>query len=214
MPNRADVVWILSLAWLASVGAMLPAQAFADIVPPGRKFVDHQLRFERLPEYSDHVFFLGWYTRFGNPDGKWKSRRLADAGEISVHPPEAPPYGAQMKLAAVPTSHTDGSPAHGEPIWFEGMTPGIKLAKVDVEMIRSAPVSDRRSTFWTVYRVTLAGDTLNLERTRHDIPTAAPQLPFAVLTACAIAALAAVALMILVGYRFVQEGRSKTGFRR
>lgn len=211
MLNRADAVRIVCLACL---GAGLAAPSWADIVPPGGKFVGHQLRFERLPEHPDHVFFLGWYTQFGNPDGKWKVRRLADAGEISSHPPESPPYGAEMKLAAVPTSQTEGMPTHGLPDWFEGKTPGVKLAKVDVELIRIAPITDRRNTFWTVYRVTLVGDTLNLERTRHDVPTAAPQLPFAVLTACVIAALAAIALMIVLGYRFAQEWKSGKGFRR
>lgn len=213
MLKRAEIFRLAILAVLACLMSCYSTPAQADVLPPGGKFVDHQLRFENLTDYPDHVFYLGWHVHFRKPEGEWKVRRLSEAGEISTHPPETPPYGAKMSLAAVPKSQTKDAPTHGDASWFEGKTPGVKLAEVDVDMIRTGPVTDRRSTFWTVYRVAL-GDSLTLERTRHDVPTAAPQLPFAVLTACAIAALSAITLMIIVGYRFAQEFKSGASFRR
>jgi hypothetical protein len=196
-------------AILALVVVAASSEGRADIVPPGAKFVSHMVRFEKLADFPDHAFFVGWHLTFHKPEGEWKVRRLADAGEISMHPPESPPYGAKMALAAVPKSALnagDTTSAKGLAEWFEGKTPGVKLADLDVDLIRSGPISDPRDEYWTVYQVRL-GEGLQLERVRHDIPGTG-LAAWSFLIAGVLVAAAAVTALVLVIRRFVGKPKN------
>jgi hypothetical protein len=168
IPDRvmhAQRLWTLPLLCL-----LFPTPALADITPPGAKFISHQVRFENLADYPETAFFLGWLPSFSNPDKKWTVRRLGVSGEHSMYPPESPPYGAEMALAAVPVASLTADDANGRHEWFLAKTAGVKIAPLDVEMMRTAPITDLRDTFWTVYRVRLTEGGLTLDRTRHDEP--------------------------------------------
>lgn len=148
-----------------------PADVRADLAPPGGKFVSHWVHFENLADYPETAFFLGWYTEFGQPGGRWMVRRLPPNGQHTLSPPEGPPYISKLALAAAPVSELPAG-SEGDPQWFASEAPGIKVVTLDVGLRRTAPATDLRDTYWTAYRVHLGDSGLTLERTRNDEPSA------------------------------------------
>ena len=164
--------------WIAlALLAGLSAPAAADILLPGTKWVSHHVRFENLADFPDYHFYLSPRPerRFGQ-DLKEKNpevveidlRPLApDAEEsLSGNPIEGPKW-----LFAVPKKLLP-DPAKEQPraIWFAGDHPGI----LKIELMsgrRSAPQSEKRELFLTVYRVGIDGDKLTATVVRDDQPS-------------------------------------------
>ena len=163
--------------WIAlALLAGLSAPAAADILLPGTKWVSHHVRFENLAGFPDYHFFLKNRGFRGQPDEPDKIdpeqrlplRPLAPDSEesLSGNPIEGPKW-----LFAVPKKLLP-DPAKEQPraIWFAGDHPGI----LKIELMsgrRSAPQSEKRELFLTVYRVGIDGDKLTATVVRDDQPS-------------------------------------------
>ena len=159
---------------IPALGAILTAAAaLADVLPPNARWVSHRVRFENLNDFPDYVFFLG-AEGFGPPDQPRKLvvRQLNANGEASMN---HNPMEGNWSLYAVPRSLHDDPAA--EPPQEVFQADGVLKSSALVGQIRTAPLGEKRDTFWVAYRVGIdERGKLQLSPVRHDVPDA-PSAP-------------------------------------
>lgn len=158
------------------------AAAHADILAPGTKWVSHNVRFENLKDFPDHVFYLKsirWREQDLQKDDKTKKAEREDTRRVEVQPfqPDGVgqlggnPIDGPKWLFAVSKKLLPDPQEKPLEKWFYGDHEGV----LKVQMMhgrRSAPVSEKRDSFLTVYRIDIADGKMTATVVSDEIPGA------------------------------------------
>jgi hypothetical protein len=184
MFTRSDR-WLISFCLLA-----FAAEARADVIPEGQKWITPQVRFDNLGDYPDHEFYLT-YSAGGGPVQYWLHHVLV----VPARVPVAIPHGrvANVSLVAVPRGKAKPPAEPGKEEWPPKDMPGVLRSAPMDRLIGWRPISDPNNQYVTPYRVAVADGKLVLTPLPVEPPLAdgwparGPLLIAGAALACAIA---------------------------
>jgi len=152
---------------------MTTGAALADVLPPGHKWVKHDVHFEGIKDYPNYVFYL-WPRDLSRGRAGNSSVRVPESGETTLGGnPLARAQSGGTFLFAVPTELFGGDPARPpDEAWFEGKEKRVLKSAPLVGEVRTARQGDPRDRFLTRYRVAIKFGKLETELLSQEQPSA------------------------------------------
>ncbi len=158
-----------SLLLCACLSLLPAAEARADVIPEGQKWITPQVRFDNLGDYPDHDFFLT-YRAGGGPAQYW----LQYAHPVSAGVPVAIQNGRQAAVVLVALPRGKGKPP-AEPAkedWPPKDMPDVLRSAPLDRLIGWRPVTDPNHQYVTPYRVAVREGALVLTALPVEPPLA------------------------------------------
>jgi hypothetical protein len=163
------------MRWFALLlGLLVVNEAQADILPPGTKWVRHDVVFEGVKDHPEYVFFL-WPRDLPRGQPGNSSVRLSPDGEATLggNPLARAQHGGPFLFAMPVKLFGDNPSGPPQDDWFEGKGEGVLKSEALVGEIRSAPVSEPRERFVTHYHITIKDGKLETTLLSHETPGSA-----------------------------------------